>query len=164
VALMQRRGRSPAKVVAKQIAFNCVPQIDEFLDNGYTKEEMKMFWETQKIIGDKSIQRERHGGARAGVLRPFRGINIETRRKLSAAEARRLLQAPRRRGHGRARSRAAIRRRYTEARTTTRFTWGASAKICRTTAGCCCGSCRITSARALPNSVQIAEILVRDHL
>ncbi len=44
-----------AKVIAKQIAFNCVPQIDKFQDNGYTKEEMKMFWETQKIMEDKTI-------------------------------------------------------------------------------------------------------------
>ena len=41
-------------MIAKQIAFNCVPQIDKFLDNGYTKEEMKMFWETQKIMEDNS--------------------------------------------------------------------------------------------------------------
>ncbi|WP_305461436.1 aspartate-semialdehyde dehydrogenase [Photobacterium leiognathi] len=40
----------------KQIAFNCLPHIDEFLDNGYTKEEMKMVWETQKILGDASIR------------------------------------------------------------------------------------------------------------
>ena len=45
-----------AKVIAKQIAFNCVPQIDKLQHNGYTKEEMQMFWETQKIMGDKSIQ------------------------------------------------------------------------------------------------------------
>src|SRR5688572_6434491 len=45
-----------AKVIAKQIAFNCVPQIDKFQDNGYTKEEMKMFWETQKIMEDDSIR------------------------------------------------------------------------------------------------------------
>jgi aspartate-semialdehyde dehydrogenase len=48
-----RRGEAAVpKVIAKQIAFNCVPQIDVFLDNGYTKEEMKMFWETQKIMED----------------------------------------------------------------------------------------------------------------
>ncbi|KJF93368.1 MULTISPECIES: aspartate-semialdehyde dehydrogenase [Photobacterium] len=40
----------------KQIAFNCIPHIDEFMDNGYTKEEMKMVWETQKILGDSSIR------------------------------------------------------------------------------------------------------------
>ncbi len=40
---------------AKQIAFNVVPHIDAFLDNGYTKEEMKMVWETQKILDDENI-------------------------------------------------------------------------------------------------------------
>ena len=44
-----------AEVYPQQIAFNVLPQIDVFLDNGYTKEEMKMVWETQKIFGDKSI-------------------------------------------------------------------------------------------------------------
>lgn len=42
-------------VFTKQMAFNCIPQIDVFLDNDYTKEEMKMAWETQKIMGDESI-------------------------------------------------------------------------------------------------------------
>jgi len=81
-----------AKVIAKQIAFNCVPQIDKFQDNGYTKEEMKMFWETQKIMGDKTIQ----VNATAVRVPVFFGhseaVNIETRRKLTAAEARRLLE------------------------------------------------------------------------
>jgi aspartate-semialdehyde dehydrogenase len=40
---------------AHPIAFNCVPQIDDFLPNGYTKEEMKMVYETRKIMGDDSI-------------------------------------------------------------------------------------------------------------
>ncbi|MFA0039415.1 aspartate-semialdehyde dehydrogenase [Vibrio chagasii] len=39
----------------QQIAFNCIPQIDEFTENGYTREEMKMVWETQKIFNDSSI-------------------------------------------------------------------------------------------------------------
>ncbi|WP_394201015.1 aspartate-semialdehyde dehydrogenase [Shewanella waksmanii] len=43
------------KAYPKQIAFNVLPQIDKFMDNGYTKEEMKMVWETQKIFGDDSI-------------------------------------------------------------------------------------------------------------
>ncbi|MFS2262254.1 aspartate-semialdehyde dehydrogenase [Vibrio vulnificus] len=43
------------KQFAQQIAFNCIPQIDKFMDNGYTKEEMKMVWETQKIFNDASI-------------------------------------------------------------------------------------------------------------
>ena len=81
-----------AKVIAKQIAFNCVPQIDKFQDNGYTKEEMKMFWETQKIMGDKTIQ----VNATAVRVPVFFGhseaVNIETRRKLTAADARKLLE------------------------------------------------------------------------
>jgi aspartate-semialdehyde dehydrogenase len=42
-------------VFPKQIAFNVIPQIDTFEDNGYTREEMKMVWETQKILGDGSV-------------------------------------------------------------------------------------------------------------
>ena len=42
-------------VYPKQIAFNVLPQIDKFMENGYTKEEMKMVWETQKIFGDDEI-------------------------------------------------------------------------------------------------------------
>jgi aspartate-semialdehyde dehydrogenase len=80
------------KVIAKQIAFNCVPQIDKFQDNGYTKEEMKMFWETQKIMGDKSIL----VNATAVRVPVFFGhseaVHIETRRKLTAGEARALLE------------------------------------------------------------------------
>ena len=78
--------------MAKQIAFNCVPQIDRFQDNGYTKEEMKMFWETQKIMGDKSIL----VNATAVRVPVFFGhseaVHIETRRKLTAAQARALLE------------------------------------------------------------------------
>jgi len=44
------------KVAARQIAFNAVPQIDKFQDNGYTKEEMKMVWETRKIFADEAIE------------------------------------------------------------------------------------------------------------
>lgn len=44
-----------ANVYPKQIAFNVLPQIDIFMDNGYTKEEMKMVWETRKILGDPNI-------------------------------------------------------------------------------------------------------------
>lgn len=44
-----------AGTFSQQIAFNCIPQIDQFMDNGYTKEEMKMVWETQKIFNDPAI-------------------------------------------------------------------------------------------------------------
>jgi aspartate-semialdehyde dehydrogenase len=49
-----REAPAPAKF-AHPIAFNCIPQIDDFLENGYTKEEMKMVLETRKIMGDDSI-------------------------------------------------------------------------------------------------------------
>jgi aspartate-semialdehyde dehydrogenase len=76
----------------KQIAFNCVPQIDKFQENGYTKEEMKMHWETQKIFHDEQIR----VNATAVRVPVFFGhseaVHIETRRKISAVEARRLLE------------------------------------------------------------------------
>jgi aspartate-semialdehyde dehydrogenase len=86
-------GRSvESKVIAKRIAFNVVPQIDKFQDNGYTKEEMKMFWETQKIMGDNTIR----VNATAVRVPVFFGhseaVHIETRRKLTAAEATALLR------------------------------------------------------------------------
>lgn len=43
------------EVLSQQIAFNAIPHIDEFQDNGYTKEEMKMVWETQKILNDPDV-------------------------------------------------------------------------------------------------------------
>lgn len=80
-----------AKAIAKQIAFNCVPQIDVFLDNGYTKEEMKMFWETRKIFEDPTI-RVNATAVRVGVyVGHSEAVHIETRRKLSAADAREIL-------------------------------------------------------------------------
>ncbi len=80
------------KVYPHQIAFNCLPQIDSFLDNGYTKEEMKMVNETRKIFEDPSI------GVTATAVRVpvFYGhseaVNIETERKVTAAEAKALLK------------------------------------------------------------------------
>ncbi|HEU4655208.1 MAG TPA: aspartate-semialdehyde dehydrogenase, partial [Steroidobacteraceae bacterium] len=56
VQSLEKGGATTPNVIAKQIAYNAVPQIDVFLDNGYTKEEMKMFWETQKILEDSSIK------------------------------------------------------------------------------------------------------------
>jgi aspartate-semialdehyde dehydrogenase len=80
------------KVLPRQIAFNCIPQIDKFLENGYTKEEMKMQWETCKILGDESIR----VNATAVRVPVFYGhseaLHIETRRKISAVDARALLE------------------------------------------------------------------------
>jgi aspartate-semialdehyde dehydrogenase len=90
--LIQGKGPVHPRVIAKQIAFNCVPQIDKFLDNGYTKEEMKMVWETQKIMEDASIR----VNATAVRVPVFFGhseaVHIETRRKITADQARELLR------------------------------------------------------------------------
>ena len=59
------------KVYPHRIAFNCLPHIDVFLENGYTKEEMKMVNETQKIMGDDQHPGDGHHGAGAGVLWPL---------------------------------------------------------------------------------------------
>lgn len=75
-----------------QIAFNLIPQIDVFTDNGYTKEEMKMVNETQKIMGDASI-RVSATCVRVPVLRAHsESVWIETEKKLSPAQARALLE------------------------------------------------------------------------
>jgi aspartate-semialdehyde dehydrogenase len=79
-------------VYPKQIAFNVLPHIDVFMENGYTKEEMKMIWETQKIMEDASI-RVNPTTVRVPVFFGHsEAVHIETRRKISAAEARTLLE------------------------------------------------------------------------
>jgi len=79
-------------VYPKQIAFNALPQIDAFQDNGYTKEEMKMVWETRKIFADDSIQVNPTTVRVPVFYGHSEAVHIETRDKLSAAEARRLLE------------------------------------------------------------------------
>lgn len=80
-----------AEVYPRQIAFNALPHIDQFQDNGYTKEEMKMVWETRKIFGDEEIQ----VSATCVRVPVFYGhseaVQIETREPLSAEAARELL-------------------------------------------------------------------------
>ncbi len=81
------------KVYPHQIAFNCLPHIDSFLDSGYTKEEMKMVNETRKIMEDESI-RVTATTVRVPVFRCHaESINIETEKKLSANEARAILSS-----------------------------------------------------------------------
>ncbi|MBI2800539.1 MAG: aspartate-semialdehyde dehydrogenase [Gammaproteobacteria bacterium] len=79
------------KVYPKQIAFNCLPQIDTFQDNGYTKEEMKIVWETQKIMGDLDILVNPTAVRVPVFFGHSEAIHIETRRKLTAEAARALL-------------------------------------------------------------------------
>jgi aspartate-semialdehyde dehydrogenase len=82
-----------SEVYPVQIAFNVIPHGGDFTDNGYTTEEMKLVWETRKILGDDSIR------VNATVVRVpvFYGhseaVNIETRDKLAAVDARALLEA-----------------------------------------------------------------------
>ena len=77
---------------AKQIAFNVVPHIDDFQENGYTKEEMKMVWETRKILGDASIQVNPTAVRVPVFFGHSEAVHIETRRKISAREVRALLE------------------------------------------------------------------------
>lgn len=81
-----------SKVYPKQIAFNALPHIDTFQENGYTREEMKMVWETQKIFEDETISVNPtcvripvfHGHSEA--------VHIETKQPISAVEAQALLK------------------------------------------------------------------------
>ena len=78
-------------VYPHQIAFNVLPHIDKFLENGYTKEEMKMVNETKKIMGDNSI-RLTATTVRVPVFRCHsESLNIETEKKLTPNEVRALL-------------------------------------------------------------------------
>ncbi len=76
----------------KQLAFNALPHIDEFQENGYTREEMKMVWETRKILEDESIQ----VNATTVRIPVFYGhseaVHLETEKKISAREVRDLLR------------------------------------------------------------------------
>ncbi|MBI1733145.1 MAG: aspartate-semialdehyde dehydrogenase [Gammaproteobacteria bacterium] len=91
VALLNGKPIAPS-VYPAQIAFNVLPHIDVFMDNGYTKEEMKLVWETRKILGDDRIL------VNATTVRVpvFYGhseaVHIETRQKIHVADARALLK------------------------------------------------------------------------
>lgn len=80
-------------VYPHRIAFNCLPHIDRFMDNGYTKEEMKMVNETRKILEDEEI------GVTATTVRVpvyfghSEAVNIETRQHITAQEVRQLLES-----------------------------------------------------------------------
>ena len=92
IAKLEGEELPPPKKFAHSIAFNVIPHIDVFLENGYTKEEMKMINETHKIMEDDSI------GVTATTVRVpvFRShsesVNIETEKKLTADEARAILR------------------------------------------------------------------------
>jgi len=75
------------------IAFNAIPQIDAFEDNGYTREEMKMVWETRKIFGDDQIMISATAVRIPVFIGHSEAVSIETREKISATEVRNLLSA-----------------------------------------------------------------------
>ena len=79
-----------SSVYAKQIAFNALPQIDVFQENGYTKEEMKMVWETRKILEDESILVNPTCVRIPVFYGHSEAVHIETRSKISAEEVRAL--------------------------------------------------------------------------
>ncbi|WP_250623837.1 aspartate-semialdehyde dehydrogenase [Pinirhizobacter soli] len=91
-ALLNFQEVEPAKF-SKQIAFNVIPHIDDFQPNGYTKEEMKIVWETRKILEDESIR----VNATAVRVPVFYGhseaVHLETRDPIDADTARSLLEA-----------------------------------------------------------------------
>ncbi|TAN01320.1 MAG: aspartate-semialdehyde dehydrogenase [Rhodanobacteraceae bacterium] len=82
---------TPEKFSA-QIAFNVIPHIDVFLDNGYTKEEMKMVWETRKILEDDAIQVNPTCVRVPVFYGHSEAVHVETREKIGAAAARALLE------------------------------------------------------------------------
>lgn len=82
-----------AEVFPHPIAFNVLPQVDVFLENGYTREEMKLVNETRKILGDESIQVS-PTTVRVPVFRAHSvAVNVETERPVSVATARELFAA-----------------------------------------------------------------------
>ena len=94
-ALLNFQSVEPGKKFPVQIAFNVIPQIDDFQPNGYTKEEMKLVWETRKILEDESIQVNPTAVRVPVFYGHSEAVHIETSDKITAEEARELLrQAP----------------------------------------------------------------------
>jgi len=84
---------SPNKVFAYQLPFNVIPQIDAFQENGYTKEEMKVTWELEKIFGLGSDVKVSCTSVRVPTLRAHsESIVIETEKPIDPAEARKVLE------------------------------------------------------------------------
>ena len=165
IQLLSGKGPVTAGVIPKQIAFNCVPQVDEFEDDGYTREEMKIVRETRRILADPGMRIS----ATAVRVPVFYGhsqaVSVETREPLSAAQARalltkasgiQLLDEPRAGGYPTAATEAANRDtvyvgRIREDLASQRGLnlWVVADNVRK---------------GAATNSVQIAEILVRQHM
>lgn len=79
------------KAFRYQIAFNCIPQIDKWMEFDYTKEEMKFVWETHKIMGDETIGVTPVAAVRVPVIRSHcEAVYVETEEPISVEKAREL--------------------------------------------------------------------------
>tara|TARA_R110002074_G_scaffold228259_2_gene399856 strand:+ start:50165 stop:51184 length:1020 start_codon:yes stop_codon:yes gene_type:complete len=83
--------KAECKIYPKQIAFNVLPQIDVFMENGYTKEEMKMVWETHKIFNDNTIMVNPTAVRVPVFYAHSEALHIETKEKISVQKAQELL-------------------------------------------------------------------------
>ena len=79
------------KTFPKQIAFNVLPQVGELLENGYTDEEMKLVWETQKVLADSSIMVNSTAVRVPVFIGHAASVHIETEEKISVAKVKELL-------------------------------------------------------------------------
>lgn len=91
VELLNGHSKDP-KVFTRQIAFNVIPQIDQFQDNGYTREEMKMVWETKKILNDDNILINPTAVRVPVFYGHSEAVHIETKQKISTNEAKEILR------------------------------------------------------------------------
>jgi aspartate-semialdehyde dehydrogenase len=91
VILDNPNAKVEVKYLPKQIAFNVVPQIDSFTDNGYTKEELKMVNETRKILEDDSIRVTATTVRVPVAIGHSESVNIQTKKKISAQQVRELV-------------------------------------------------------------------------
>lgn len=80
------------KVFPKQIAFNVLPQVGDLLDNGYSDEEMKLVWETQKVLNDDTVRVNATTVRVPVFIGHAVSINVETKEKISVAKVNELLQ------------------------------------------------------------------------
>ncbi len=90
--LFRSRADKVKKVLPAQIAFNVIPQIDEFLENKYTREEMKMVNETRKIMNDDTIGITATCVRVPVVISHAESVNIETEKKLTPEQAAEILK------------------------------------------------------------------------
>jgi len=154
-----------AKVYPRQIAFNCLPHIDDFQENGYTKEEMKMVWETARILEDDSI-RVNPTCVRVPVFYGHsEAVHIETREPINEKSARELLESAPGVVVMDERTDGGYPTAVTESAGTDAVYVGRIRKDISTERGLNLWvvSDNVRKGAAL-NSVQIAECLVRDHL